>query len=582
MSATHMGRGDMFHNAGTQNICKDSGTQIIQTGPDEDATRDRRCGEYLEQNGYDPADQKANAERQGGQLFEGACQWIYDNAEFQQWVNGTDPPSLWLHGGPGKGKSMLLCSVINHLLKWAEGTLDDFHPSRLVTYSFFSDPDGVYEASFVLASLLYGLVKQQPSYLRRVSKVYDHENKYPFQGRRSFTALESILEDMLRDATGTRVVLVVDALDECKTDLDRLLDLILRTSSIQNVRWLVSSRGLRTIYQEFDPAKSKIRKLNLDQTGGDTQQAVKAYIHHQMGRLHSLRISEEKREDLRNRLLRKADGTFLWLSIVMAELENVASWDIDDVVDGLPDDLESLYVKLLQNLLEDLGQKKNKNLVKDVLYRTLATTAAALRPLYIEELKELADFPAKIRDNSQVEEVIDKCGAFLTCQNNQLFLIHLSAKEFLTPEKLQSAFQSNPLDIHSHLFSRSMSAMKKNLKRDIYNLEKPGIGIHDIGLAPSPDPLSGVKYSCIHWIDHLEQVQFQSRSNYQAVRLFIEKSLLTWLEAMSLQRKMGEAFFAVYKLRSLMVSFENSHFYLTSFHASNEVVRYASDLQPNL
>ncbi|KAI8659824.1 hypothetical protein NCS56_01200400 [Fusarium sp. Ph1] len=361
MSSTHMGRGDMFHNAGTQNICKDSGTQIIQTGPDEDATRDRRCGER-------PA-------------FEGACQWIYDNAEFQQWVNGTYPPSLWLHGGPGKGKSMILCSVINYLLRRAGGTPDDSHPNHLVAYSFFSDPNGVYEASFVVASLVYGLVKQQPSYLRRVSRVYDHENKYPFQGTRSFTALENILEDILCDATGTRVILVVDALDECKTDLDRLLDLILRTSSVQNVRWLVSSRGLRTIHQKFD-------------------QAVKAYIHHQMGRLHSLRISEQKREDVRNLLLRKAGGTFLWLSIVMAELENVASWDIDDIVNRLPDNLESLYVKLLQNLLEGLRQRKNKNLIKDVLYKTLATTAATLRPLYIKELKELAEFPTKIRDNS--------------------------------------------------------------------------------------------------------------------------------------------------------------------------------------
>lgn len=212
-------------------------------------------------------------------------------------------------------------------------------------------------------------------------------------------------------------------------------------------------------------------------------------------------------------------------------------------------------MKLLQNLLEGPGKRKNKNLVKDVLYKTLATAAAALRPLYIEELKELADFPAKIRDNSQVEEVIDKCGAFLTCQNNQVFLIHLSAKEFLTPEKLQWAFQSNPLDIHYHLFSRSMSAMQENLKRDIYNLKKTGIGIWEIDLTPSPDPLSGLKYSCVHWIDHLEQVQKKEPSHHQAqqaVRLFIEKSFLYWLEAMSLQKKVGEVFMAVNKLQSLM------------------------------
>ncbi|UPK93552.1 hypothetical protein LCI18_004487 [Fusarium solani-melongenae] len=524
MSATHTGEGDIFSNIGFQNIHTGGGNQIIQTGLDEETKQDRQCLSYMQQSGYVPADQKANAERRKEKLFEPACEWIFKNPEFQQWRDGAYPPGFWLHGGPGKGKTKLLCSVLNHLLDSARGALVSSDPGLLVTYSFFSDPDGDREASFVVATLIHGLAKQQPSYLRRISEAYDHESKYPFQ------ALSGILKDMLEDnQTRTGIILVVDALDECQTDtdLDQLLDLILETSSMQNVRWFVSSRGLPAIHQKFDAPDTNMRKLSLDQTGKDIQQAVQAYIHHRMGSLHRLRMSEEKKEELQNRLLRKAGDTFLWLSIVMAELKNVASWDIDDVVDGLPDDLESLYVKLLQNLLEGLGQRKNKKLVKDVLYKTLATTAAALRPLYIEELKELADFPAKIHANSQVEEIIDKCGAFLTCQNNQVFLIHLSAKEFLTPEKLQLAFQSNPLDIHSHLFSRSMSVMKKNLKRDIYNLEKPGISIYGIGPTRSPDPLSGVKYSCIHWIDHLEQVQFQSRSHYQAVRLFIEKSLLT-------------------------------------------------------
>lgn len=555
------------------------------SGPDEETKQDRQCLSYMQQSGYVPEDQKANAERRKEQLFEPACEWIFKNPEFQQWRDGAYPPGLWLHGGPGKGKTKLLCSVLNHLLDSARGAPVSSDPSLFVTYSFFSDPDGDREASFVVATLIHGLAKQQPSYLRRISKDYDHENKYPFQGKRPFQALAGILKDILEDnPTRTGIILVVDALDECKTDtdLDQLLDLILETSSIQNVRWFVSSRGLPAIHQKFDAPDAKMRKLSLDQTGEDIQQAVQAYIHHRMRGLHRLRMSEEKKEKLQNRLLRKAGDTFLWLSIVMAELKNVASWDIDDVVDGLPDDLESLYVKLLQNLLEGLGQRKNKKLVKDVLYKTLATTAAALRPLYIEELKELAEFPAKIRDNSQVEEVIDKCGAFLTCQNNQVFLIHLSAKEFLTPEKLQSAFQSNPLDIHSHLFSRSMSVMEENLKRDICDLQEPGIDVDDIDTYPSPDPLSRLQYSCVHWIDHLEQVQFQDRSHYQAVRLFIEKSLLHWLEAMSLQRKMEEAIWAVEKLRSLMVSFENSRSYLASFHASNEVARYASDLQSNL
>ncbi|KAI8658814.1 NACHT domain-containing protein [Fusarium keratoplasticum] len=567
MSATNTAGGNIFFNTGFQNINTGGGSQFNQTGPDEQTNQHRQCLSYMQQSGYVPAHQKANAEKRKEQLFEPACEWIFENPEFQQWLDGADPPGFWLHGGPGKGKTKLLCSVLNHLLGSAGGALVSSDPGLLVTYSFFSDPDGDREASFVVATLIHGLAQQQPSYLRRISEAYDHESKYPFQGKRPFQALADILKDMLEDnPTRTGIILVVDALDECQadTDLDQLLDLILETSSIQNVRWFVSSRRLPAIHQKFDAPDANIRKLSLDQTGEDIQEAVQAYIHHRMGSLHLLRMSEEKKEELQNRLLRKAGGTFLWLSIVMTELKKGNSWNIDRVVESLSVDLKSLYESLLQNLLGNLASGGDIEVDKEVFHKTLATTTTALRPLYIEELKELAGFPAEIDHIGQVEEVIDKCGAFLTCQNNQVFLIHLSAKEFLTPEKLQSAFQSDPLDIHSHLFSRSMSVMEENLKRDIYNLEKPGIDIREIDLTPSPDPLSGLKYSCNHWIDHLEHVQFQNRSHYQAMRLFIEKSLLHWLEAMSLQRKMREAIWAVEKLRSLMV------------------LRYASDLQSNL
>lgn len=403
----------------------------------------------------------------------------------------------------------------------------------------------------MLASLIYGLVKRRPSCLRLISEVYDHENKYPFKGNRSFTALEGILKDMLQDnQAGARVILVVDALDECTTDLGRLLHLILSTSSLQNVRWLVSSRGLGIIHQEFNVPGSRIRKLSLDQTGEDIEEGVQAYIHHRMRRLRIL--SDEEREDLQDRLLRNAGGTFLWLSLVMAELEKGDYWDIDEiieVVEGMPRDLESLYGRLLQKLLDELGwNRTNEKLHREVLHKTLATTAAALRPLYVEELKELVGFPSK------VEGAIEKCGAFLTRRNNQVFLIHFSAKEFLTPNKLELAFQSNHLDIHSYLFSRSIYIMQANLKRDMYDLKQPGIHVREIHPRLSPDPLSPLRYSCLHWVDHLGQVREKDLSHYQRVRCFIEKSLLYWLEAMSLQSKIQEAVRVIKKLRLLMVS----------------------------
>src|SRR2546428_21144 len=43
--------------------------------------------------------------------------WILDNADFQRWRDDEENRLLWIKGAPGKGKTMLLCGVINELKK---------------------------------------------------------------------------------------------------------------------------------------------------------------------------------------------------------------------------------------------------------------------------------------------------------------------------------------------------------------------------------------------------------------------------------------------------------------------------------
>jgi hypothetical protein len=41
-----------------------------------------------------------------GQRTRGTCEWIRDNEYYKFWLHG-DSPCFWIHGGPGKGKTML-------------------------------------------------------------------------------------------------------------------------------------------------------------------------------------------------------------------------------------------------------------------------------------------------------------------------------------------------------------------------------------------------------------------------------------------------------------------------------------------
>lgn len=63
----------------------------------------------------DPRDDKTRIEHTKGGLVRDSYSWILSNAHFQQWQTDPLTPLLWVKGDPGKGKTMLLCGVINEL-----------------------------------------------------------------------------------------------------------------------------------------------------------------------------------------------------------------------------------------------------------------------------------------------------------------------------------------------------------------------------------------------------------------------------------------------------------------------------------
>jgi hypothetical protein len=57
-------------------------------------------------------------------------------------------------------------------------------------------------------------------------------------------ALSEILTNILQDSNLPSTFLIIDALDECLTDLPQLLDFIAKKSSTsRRVKWIVSSRN---------------------------------------------------------------------------------------------------------------------------------------------------------------------------------------------------------------------------------------------------------------------------------------------------------------------------------------------------
>ena len=62
-----------------------------------------------------PRDDKKRIEETKGGLLAGAYRWVLDNNTFQQWQQDPESRLLWVKGDPGKGKTMLLCGIIDEL-----------------------------------------------------------------------------------------------------------------------------------------------------------------------------------------------------------------------------------------------------------------------------------------------------------------------------------------------------------------------------------------------------------------------------------------------------------------------------------
>lgn len=47
--------------------------------------------------------------------MKNSYRWILNHCDFQAWRNGGQNRLLWVKGDPGKGKTMLLCGIIDEL-----------------------------------------------------------------------------------------------------------------------------------------------------------------------------------------------------------------------------------------------------------------------------------------------------------------------------------------------------------------------------------------------------------------------------------------------------------------------------------
>ncbi|KAJ5553181.1 hypothetical protein N7494_002559 [Penicillium frequentans] len=510
-------------------------TQILHSGSSltEECLRDLQT--------TNPHDDKDRIESTNGGLLKDSYRWILENEEFKQWQNS--PSSLlWIRGDPGKGKTMLLCGIIDEL----SSTLE----AANVSFFFCQATDSrINTATAVLRGLIYSLVENQPSLLCHVMARYSQSGKTLFQDTNAWHALSKIFTDILRDPAIQKTYLIIDALDECIADLPSLLDLIVQESSAYpHVQWIVSSRNWPDIEEHLHTALH-MAPISLELNEISVSKAVSKFVQHKVCVLSKAKkYNLSTRDAISNYLISNAHGTFLWVALICQDLTRTPRWQALKKLESFPPKLDALYRRMIDQIRKSEGAELYK--------RILAVMSTVYRPITLDELKSYIDMPDIIDDYDALSEIIAFCGSFLSIREDTVIFVHQSAKDFLLSRELTDIMPTGIEGEHHTIFLRSLNVMSNILRRDISGIQNPGLPFTKVK-KPGLCPLIAIKYACVHWVEHLQDCNpvgdfHGDLADQGSVDLFLRQKYLYWLEALTLLRSMSEGITAMLKLEALL------------------------------
>jgi hypothetical protein len=227
--------------------------------------------------------------------------------------------------------------------------------------------------------------------------------------------------------------------------------------------------------------------LSLEVNSAAVRRAIEVYVEHRVSQVPSLKSDNALRATVQQKLLDKAEGTFLWVDLVLRSIHDSLSNAIVRLIDEIPKGLPPLYDTMMRNIGISTSAYQTPCLA------TLSIVTLTYCPLHLLELRILAGL--KEYDTTDLEKIVDMCGSFLILLDSYVYPIHQSAKDYLVSEAaLDKVFPTGKHAVNGYIIDRSITEMMRVLKRNIYGIKHPGTLIHEINVPLEKGPLLKVEY----------------------------------------------------------------------------------------
>jgi hypothetical protein len=363
-----------------------------------------------------------------------------------------------------------------------------------------------------------------------------------------------------------RLVIVVDALDECEgeNDIQTILLLLsqLRDMTLVCLRIFVTSRPELPIRLGFKKMKSGIyQDLVLHEISQATiEHDISAFLQHELTKIqvdHSLTIDWPGQENIQA-LVEMAVPLFIFAATVCRFIGD-PRWDpkkrlatiLEYQTASQASKLDKAYLPILDQLLVEQDDVEKEQVARE-FQEVVGVIIVLANPLSTISLASLLRIP-----EDDIAYRLDLLHSVLSIPTNQAHpvrLLHPSFRDFLLDplKREKSPFWVDERKTHERIASKCIQLLSECLKINICNIQRPGtlrseIDSQIIGVCLPAE----VQYACRYWVYHLEQSKSGIYDNSQ-VHIFLRGHLLHWLEAMSLLGIMSESITMITTLQSIL------------------------------
>ncbi|KIX06231.1 uncharacterized protein Z518_04206 [Rhinocladiella mackenziei CBS 650.93] len=445
----------------------------------------------------------------------GSCEWIREEPCIKTWLEGySEPHVVWYTAPPASGKSVLSSYLIHYLQ--SEG--------YQCQYYFFDFGDqSKRSVENMIRSLAYQISCSMPKYGKKLLEVL--RQGPPLDKSDAGLAWQKLFKDpLLRNELDRTLFWVIDGLDESEAP-KKVVDILreLLQSEQMKLKVLFTSRRTEALNLGF---QKLMRNVRVDLVHGEDHnynlRDIRLYVEAELDYLPG---SAKLKQRLKDDILERARGNFLWVTLVLEELHNCHTENaIYEMLDQIPEDMGKMYQRMELQITESATQS-NVALAKLLLQWTMC----APRPLTLKELTQALE--PDYSDFRDLETMIRSvCGQFILIDSTEhVTIIHHTAREYLTNAS-QSSIAIHRQRAHSTLLVKTLANLcNTSLKSKVFLQSRQELE------AKRPFLL----YAATSWISHLRYADPISDEVLEKLAHFFKQHcVLDWIYILALLKQL--------------------------------------------